>query len=97
MKEKFLSAKDLLEVKKSSAIHADNFGREDKTETRRGMGANQFDRRDGSFGGNRRGHDDRVESDREYDWGRDAKSGVVIEEDVNLTVKVVLKIEKKEE
>ena len=71
MKEKFLSAKDLLEVKKSSAIHADNFGREDKTETRRGMGANQFDRRDGSFGGNRRGHDDRVESDREYDWGRE--------------------------
>ena len=71
MKEKFLSAKDLLEVKKSSAIHADNFGREDKTETRRGMGANQFDRRDGSFGGNRRGQDDRVESDREYDWGRE--------------------------
>ena len=27
----------------------------------------------------------------------DAKSGVVIEEDVNLTVKVVLKIEKKKE
>ena len=71
MKEKFLSAKDLLEVKKSSAIHADNFGREDKTESRRVMGANQFDRRDGSFGGNRRGHDDRVESDREYDWGRE--------------------------
>ena len=45
MKEKFLSAKDLLEVKKSSAIHADNFGRDDRTESRRLNGANQIDAR----------------------------------------------------
>ena len=60
MKEKFLSAKDLLEVKKSSAIHADNFGRDDRTESRRLNGANQIDARGESFGGNRRGYDDKM-------------------------------------
>ena len=68
MKEKFLSAKDLLEVKKSSAIHADNFGIDDRTESRRLNGANQIDSRGESFGGNRRGYDDREEADK--DWGR---------------------------
>ena len=35
MKEKFWSAKDLLEVQKNSAIHAENYEKDKKFESRR--------------------------------------------------------------
>ena len=58
MKEKFESAKDLLEVEKNSAIHAENFDRDKKFEPRR-VGANQFGRYDENFGGKGRGNGNR--------------------------------------
>ena len=51
MKEKFESAKDLLEVEKNSAIHAENFDEKDKKFEPRRVGANQIDRYDDNFGG----------------------------------------------
>ena len=70
MKEKFISAKDFLEVCKNSAINADNFGREDIIDSRKFMGANQFDKREGNFSGYRRGYGDHVEGERDQDWDR---------------------------
>ena len=67
MEEKFLSAKDILEVKKSSAINAENFGREDKSESRRMMGANQMEKYDDNLGGKGRGNDNRG------DFGNDTR------------------------
>ena len=57
MKEKFESAKDLLEVEKNSAIHAENFDEKDKKFEPRRVGANQIDRYDDNFGGKGRGND----------------------------------------